>query len=159
MGPRRLGRPEDPRRTAAHAAMEEGRDGPSEAFRIAAAAVAELEPQWRRAEMGPRRSTRTFFTDHCVTSPQWRRAEMGPRRRPNRRNRCGDIRAAMEEGRDGPSEVVPHGSGWVASQMPQWRRAEMGPRRVEGHFGHLAGAFAAMEEGRDGPSEAIQSLN
>ncbi len=103
--------------------MEEGRDRPSEG-RSGEYPLIQPLPQWRRAEIGPRRyRPRTYIPPKGV--PQWRRAEIGPRRRT-----CtsAGIRqpspAAMEEGRDRPSEVG---------------KASWGPGR----------RIAAMEEGRD----------
>ena len=62
--------------------------------------------------------------------------------------------AAMEEGRDGPSEAEQRRTGCMVERRPQWRRAEMGPRRRTGSCALLGHVVAAMEEGRDGPSEA-----
>ncbi len=95
------------------AAMEEGRDRPSEA-------------------PGPE-----FLPIRCSPppKPQWRRAEIGPRRRSTLPTpvRWPDLsHAAMEEGRDRPSEPerapnLPWNIRAICS-VPQWRRAEIGPR-------------------------------
>ena len=79
---------------------------------------------------------------------------MGPRRRVGGPRREQGEGAAMEEGRDGPSEVNLVIEGIASRPVPQWRRAEMGPRRLHENVTSLGGVSAAMEEGRDGPSEA-----
>ena len=84
-------------------------------------------PQWRRAEIGPRR-TSTPGTVSQLETPQWRRAEIGPR--------------------SGGSLL-----GVVIDQEPQWRRAEIGPRSSWLRGSRDGRIEAAMEEGRDRPSE------
>ncbi len=164
--------------TPAFPAMEEGRDRPSEVpFRVDPM-VGVFDPQWRRAEIGPRRPTPlraarglhpprngggprsalggppNVTESYLLLHPQWRRAEIGPRRHRRRsptgyesdpRNGGGprsalgggDVlppartlpTAAMEEGRDRPSEGEHATDDVIYTEEPQWRRAEIGPRR------------------------------
>ncbi len=153
-------RPSEADRTRHHqerhqAAMEEGRDRPSEAFTSAMAAATPPVPQWRRAEIGPRR-----FLTHGRTLPGIaRRNGGGPRSALGGARIEGCFRrrtAAMEEGRDRPSEVPPPSSRLKDRQTG---RNGGGPRSALGGSGEGVRLpeyrVAAMEEGRDRPSEAF----
>ncbi len=160
------------------AAMEEGRDRPSEVH-IASRCTLPSAPQWRRAEIGPRRP---FYAVMCPRSPpggraameegrdrpsegiasrpfrrtwtsepQWRRAEIGPRRPPRRAKRWAAA-AAMEEGRDRPSEGRYPSKQPRRTPAPQWRRAEIGPRRYRGSYWPQAGRNGG------GPRSALGGL-
>ncbi len=94
-------------------------------------------PQWRRAEIGPRRLRLTSGNTAAIALA--RRNGGGPRSAlgaetspPDHSDRDHHREAAMEEGRDRPSEGVVDTVCSRAdnpSRPPQWRRAEIGPRR------------------------------
>ena len=104
--------------------------------------------------MGPRRLRRAGNYMRNIILPQWRRAEMGPRR-----GSAGSDWRTVSESRNGGGPRWALGGGRAKSPgqssiAPQWRRAEMGPRREQPPVAVCGGSVAAMEEGRDGPSEA-----
>ncbi len=144
------------------------------------------QPQWRRAEIGPRSSTRMsgLFPPR---RPQWRRAEIGPRstKHPPPPGISWLCMAAMEEGRDRPSETrraaptsqfEPRdrrngggprsalGAGYEYRSVrtrwrlgPQWRRAEIGPRSLRIPCLFLRWAGSGRNGG--GPRSALGECN
>ncbi len=155
------------------AAMEEGRDRPSEHALLPVGSSTNA-PQWRRAEIGPR--SRYVLGDvPGVLWPQWRRAEIGPRSygsrgeheqscKPQwRRAEIGPRSslphpigavfgvAAMEEGRDRPSE-------WFLATVPIfaiWGRNGGGPRSALGEETARRGPRAAHRRNGGGPRSAL----
>ena len=166
--------------------MEEGAEAPSELARAAFVIHrqdAGRNGGGRRSALGAGSSSMRYIADNYA--PQWRRAQKRPRSyRWNGEN--GNLRAAMEEGAEAPSELAiarrlplrnasgRNGGGRRSalggarrflshrchSIPPQWRRAQKRPRRLAGDqtdWMHRD-CRAAMEEGAEAPSEGSRFI-
>ena len=132
------------------AAMEEGRDRPSEVPEVCER-NRDIVPQWRRAEIDPRRY-HSDLKEGLMAKPQWRRAEIDPR--SIRVMAIMVVRMAMEEGRDRPW------SRFMGNSSRNGGGPEIDPRSELRYLTGLQWVtqVAAMEEGRDRPSEACSVL-